>query len=284
MQQLPLNGPALVMGYDWERYGRHKDEAQNEVERGWSATGVKAILAAHRRFDAPLTFFVLTKILEVPKLAALVEAVANDPLVELAQHSHSHLLFRRLLSSEQEPVSPDEYLKDIQIAQDAMIRAAGRPPIGFRAPLGYYRGLAGHPEIIRGLYGLGIRYVSSDARNQDDEFPAPWIGQDGGFRQPYLYPDCRLLEIPIQGWSDNVLKGMSRHTPLPDAGLDAEIKHHREHLQYAIKHGLLYAPAYHPWSIGAKDPTASVILWLLSECRARDIPILSYIDVYRMVQ
>src|ERR1051326_6561633 len=86
------SGPALIMGYDWERYGKHSDPAKNEEEQGWSWTGVNAIMAVHRKYEAPVTFFVLTKVLDVPRLRDLVFKTAQDKLVEISQHSHSHYL------------------------------------------------------------------------------------------------------------------------------------------------------------------------------------------------
>lgn len=269
-------GPALVMGYDWERFGKHSDPQKNKQDQQWSFTGAQAVYNIHKQFQAPLTFFVLTKILDVPILRDLVVQVSKDPLVEIAIHGHAHVILKRLRTVDQEPVSTLEYLKDIKVSKNKIETSIGKSLKGFRAALGYYRGFQTEEDLVSKVNALGFQYISSDARNIDHEFPAPWYDTEGNFRQPYRYLPYGLIEMPIQGWSDNVLKGMSRHTPLPDAGLEKEKEHHRENLEFAIKNRLLFAPAYHPWSIGAKDPEALVIKWLLSESRARNVKIMSY--------
>jgi peptidoglycan/xylan/chitin deacetylase (PgdA/CDA1 family) len=194
-------GPSLVMGYDWERHGGSGDRQSDLRDWKWSEAGVRAVLGAHRDFGVPLTFFVLTRILDVSSLKELVMEAAADPLVEIAQHGHSHLLVQPLQVVDRVPVSSEEYLEDVSDAQ-SRLAGIGFSPSGFRTPLGYYRGLQESPAVVEGLKSMGMSYVSSDCRNSDHSFPAPWRMPGGGFRQPYFYRPAGLLEIPVHGIAD----------------------------------------------------------------------------------
>src|SRR5207253_2502215 len=138
---------------------------KNEEEQGWSWTGVNAIMSVHRKYDAPLTFFVLTKVLDVPRLRDLVLKTAPDKLVEISQHSHSHYLVRPLAPVKDQPVSLAEYIGDVSLAQDKLVDLIGQSPKGFRAPLGYYKGFKESEDVISGLTRFNFSYISSDARN-----------------------------------------------------------------------------------------------------------------------
>ena len=76
--------------------------------------------------------------------------------------------------------------------------------IGLTGPWCYYRGLRDRPDILQVLWEEGIRFTRTDGRNERDWHP---VAID---LQPYWYDALgfpEMLEIPIHGWHDCVIRG-----------------------------------------------------------------------------
>ncbi|MDI1476119.1 polysaccharide deacetylase family protein [Polyangium sp. y55x31] len=98
--------------------------------------------------DLPLTLFAIGADLARPESAAkLADLAARGHVVE--NHSFSHRYdFTR--------ASPEEIRRDIAAGQDAIERATGRRPVGFRAP-----GYTVTDVVLDALEELGLRFDSS---------------------------------------------------------------------------------------------------------------------------
>jgi signal transduction histidine kinase len=136
----------------------------------------------------------------------------------------------------------------------------------------------------------GVRFVRSDGRGPDNTIPAP-------FTQPYWYSEDgfpELLELPLQYWHDNVLKGYTTaHVlwpPLPPWGLPAappetpeeEFAVFRQGANYVLQTGLrVYQPTLHPWSICRMSPVARQIDLLLDYVREQGMEIVACAEVHR---
>ncbi len=110
--------------------------------------GVPNFLALFERFQIQATFFVAGRDADVPeKQEQLREIVRHGH--EIGNHSYSHQIgFSRL--------GRTEIRADLKRSQEAIQRAVGTAPVGFRAP-----GYDLSPALLCELIDLGFRYDSS---------------------------------------------------------------------------------------------------------------------------
>jgi peptidoglycan/xylan/chitin deacetylase (PgdA/CDA1 family) len=168
------------------------------------------------RLGIPRTYFICGQFLE--SMAAqfgkerLREAFSvGNPLVEVADHTYTHRLFKAIPTRpDKEVATPAEIIEEYDIDTEILrsILKLNLPTRGLRAPLGYYGGLRTESELLDVLSGHGISYISSDYRDGNSSINPPLLDQDGKPRQPYRYPNG-LLEIPGHGWHDTVFGGHS---------------------------------------------------------------------------
>jgi len=282
---LTLNRPFLVMGYDWERYGKHTDESRNEEDRRLAYEGILSILEAHDEYEAPLTIFILGKMLEIPmfrEFARMISRKYSVDYLDLQQHTYSHICIRDH-SDKGIGAEIDVMRNDIMRASSLIYEVTGRQCNGLASAHSFYRGLQGQKDRQRILIELGIEYLRSDARGPGDKRPAMVHDEMGKPRSPYFYDECgELLEIPGHGNSDNYLKHLSKMKPLKDWSINMELRDHISFFDIAIKESIPFAPLNHPWSIAMKDPETQVIRGLLKYARTRNVEILNYSHINRM--
>jgi peptidoglycan/xylan/chitin deacetylase (PgdA/CDA1 family) len=247
----------------------------------YSLRAVEAVALAHRRNDAPATFFICGELLDEagPRYRDLLAGGA----FEVGSHTYSHYPLKQADGSETEEHLArvrDEILR----TEDAIRRAFGAGPVGVRGPGGYYRGLQGQKRVLELLWSLGVRTLSTDARGPGETIPAPltqpyWYAQDG-------FPD--MLEVPAHDWHENVLKGHNaapiawppplpwgypRHAPTTPA---EEFAVYRSGVDWAREHDLFfYSPAMHPWSVYRFNAQAKTLDLLLSYVRERKMPMVT---------
>lgn len=260
--------PLYVAAYDLE--------AEPEV----SIPAAKAVAAVHRRLQAPATFFIVTRLLEAAR--SEYRAILDDDLFDLQSHTHTHFHLK------DRPLT-QELRREIELPKRLIREVFGREAIGLTTPGGHTDGLRGQRELLGLLWDAGFRFLRSDGRGPGETIPAPltqpyWYGEDG-------FPE--LLEIPLQGWHDNVLKGYTsvpaRWPPILPWGLPAappetpeeEFAVWRLGAQYAAQAGLrVYMPTMHPWSICRMDREARTLDLLLDGVRDIGMEIVSCREVY----
>jgi len=263
-----------------------------ETDENWqlwideAVAAVSRIVAVLRQHDAPATFFIVGRVLEKggDRLAPVLK---SHPLIDIQSHSYSHMVVK----SDDDAVA-DQFRQELRKTSALIETHFGARPIGFCAPGNFYRGLQGCRKPLRVLREEGYRFVGSDGEGPPERpMPAP-------FTQPYWYADDGfpdLLEEPITGWHCNMLFNTGGQSDnfrpqvgFPDGSvlekLPATIEEgfaaRAKEFQYAIDHGLIYAPAYHPWSIYRFDPEMAHMGRLIDMARANDVPILNCRQLY----
>jgi peptidoglycan-N-acetylglucosamine deacetylase len=128
----------------------------------------------------PLTFFVVGRDLERPENAETARTLLAQGH-ELANHTYSHCydLTRR---------DGAEMAREVAGGIDALVRATGTRPNGFRAP-----GYLVNDELVRVLASLGVGYDSS-------VFPSPAY---------YAAKAAKLLALKLRGRSSHSVRGSS---------------------------------------------------------------------------
>ena len=169
-------------------------------------------------------------------------------------------------------------------------RVTERKATGFRTPCGFSEGLRGEREILHVLWQAGIRYVSSRLMGENGTLPAPLTEPFWYDREDILRP---LMELPTQGWHDNILKG---YNPCPVAwpppfpwGYPAALPRtpeeafsvYRQELDLACEKPMTYyAPIFHPWAVNRFSSNAGEVRLLLEYVKNQGIPTYNYSQMY----
>ncbi|MDP3698727.1 MAG: polysaccharide deacetylase family protein [Nanoarchaeota archaeon] len=275
-----MNSSILVMGYDVERYMSPEDRMS-------SLQGVKKIIALHRAYHAPFTFFMLGKLLEYDDYVAELKkelALAGD-LADIQQHTYSHPLLkvneRYMREKNRKPLSVSEIDAEIKKANHIIESKLGVKVFGLKTPIGFHKGLQGEKAILDVLKKNGMRFVSSDLVGKGDHPPA-LLEEDGKLRQHYVYENG-LTEVPTHGWHDThiLLKNMS-----PYKGVKEACAYYQNELSKAHNKGMMYAPNLHPFIYSDRDhdPQASIVETFLSFAKANKIPVMSYAGYVEHIQ
>jgi peptidoglycan/xylan/chitin deacetylase (PgdA/CDA1 family) len=207
--------------------------------------------ALHNRLGVPATLFVVGQTLErwVPQL----RAIAEDPLFDLQQHTYSHQLLKTVYIEDGRSVrvvrgvSPEETREEVRKTNRLLGAYLGRPCIGLTGPWCYYRGLRDRPDVLQVLWEEGIRFTRTDGRNERDWHP---VSID---LQPYWYDALgfpELLEIPIHGWHDCVI----RAEVLGWEDLDGYVASVRPYIDRAAAEDKVFSLCQHDWSSTREDP------------------------------
>lgn len=231
--------------------------------------GVEAVAWVHEERQAPATFFLVAKMLQVagPRL----RTVLDRPLFDIQCHSFTH---PDLQGIEADAAALRHELVDSKkLIEDTF----GRPVVGLTAPGGYSAGFSGHPRILQALCEAGYTYVRSVGAGPGGTVPAPlngpfWYAEDG-------FPD--LLETPSHAWHDNILTGQPANVHWPPVlpwdypsvmPTDAEgvYQAYAPGIDHCVEAGLLYyLPIFHPWSIYRVDAGAGQIARLLDHAEGK---------------
>ena len=260
------------MGYDVERYMSPED-------RMASLQGVKKIIALHRKYNVPFTFFMLGKLLEYDDYVAELKkelALAGN-LADIQQHTYSHPLIKKneryMREKNRKPISLSEIDTEIKKANQIIERKLGVKVFGLKTPIGFYKGLQGEPAVLDILKKNGIRFVSSDLVGKGDHPPA-LLEEEGKIRESYVHENG-LIEVPTHGWHDThiLLKNISPYKDVTEA-----CAYYREELVKAHGKGMMYAPNLHPfmYSDNSQDYEASIVKTFLSFAKENNMPVMSY--------
>jgi peptidoglycan/xylan/chitin deacetylase (PgdA/CDA1 family) len=264
-----------------------------ETEENWQTwidevvASVSSIVGVLKDHDAPATFFIVGKVLEHggDRLAPIL---TSHPGIDIQSHSYSHLYIKSGA-----PEMPETLRGELGRTADLIERHFGARPIGFCAPGNFYQGLQGCKPLLKVLWDEGYRFIGTDGEGPPER-PMP-----AAMTQPYWYaadgfPD--LLEVPVTGWHCNMLfntggqsDNFQPQVGFPDGSIleaiprtiDEGFAARAHEFQYAIDHGLVYAPAYHPWSIYRFDPEMVHLGWLIEMARANDVPVRNCRQLYQ---
>ena len=201
----------MLLGYDVE---------SREKREGITRKFLETAREMHNRLNVPATLFIVGQTLE--QNVEAFQSIAQDPLLDLQQHTYSHQLLKTLHIDDGETirivlgVTPEKSREEVRRTSDLLKKHLDVDCIGLTGPWTYYRGLRDRPELVRMVWEEGIRFVRTDGRNEKDWHP---VSLD---LQPYWYdefpfwrpqnektapsPMPAVLEIPTHGWHDCVIR------------------------------------------------------------------------------
>jgi peptidoglycan/xylan/chitin deacetylase (PgdA/CDA1 family) len=220
--------------------------------------------ALHNRLHVPATLFIVGQTLEscIPNFQAL----QNDPLFDLQQHTYSHQLLKTVYIDDGKSirvvrgVALEETRKEVRKTNQLLKMHLDVTCIGLTGPWCYYRGLRDRPDILHVLHEEGIRFTRTDGRNEKDWHP---VSMD---LQPYWYdnlgfPD--ILEVPIHGWHDCVI----RAEVLGWEDLGGYVDSVKPYIDRAAGENKVFSLCQHDWSSIRADPemraTEAIIYYAL---------------------
>ena len=161
---------------------------------GWKV-GVWRVMEVLRRYGLQSTFFVPGQVVEAHP--EVIEALLKDGH-EIAHHSHTHRWIVTL--------SPEEELEEMELAQQAIIRATGEAPRGWRSPAAEVTDYT--MDLIR---QYGFAYSSnffdddspyllkiSDEQTEVVELPFRYINTDSPYFQFAKILPGRTITNPLQ--------------------------------------------------------------------------------------
>jgi len=281
--------PMIVLRFDLESAYALAGVETEENWRTWidevvaSVTNIARVLKSR---NVPATFFILGKVLEHGG-GRLTPILKSHPGVDIQSHTYSHMPI-----NSDAPAHVEKLRRELRLTAELIEKHFGERPIGLCGPGNYYRGLQGYKKALGMLWEEGYRFIGTDGEGPPEQpMPAPMT-------QPYWYvadgfPD--LLEEPITGWHCNMLfntggqsDGFKPQVGFPDGSMlekipetiDEGFDARARELQYAIDHGLVYAPAHHPWSIYRFDPEMEHLGRLIDMAKANDVAVMNCRQLY----
>lgn len=238
-------GLKIMLGFDCDRPRGDFIQTKEGMEMAKrKIQSLKKISSTLEELKIPRTFFVCGKFLQSMNSVFGKEEMKKafgikSPLVEIGDHSYSHNIVKKIKTRPDKiPITPEEVIEEFQKNTGVFkeIFDLKIPNRAYRTPLGHHNGLQGEDELLRRLKKIGVNYVSSDLRDENDELNPPLENKDGTPRQPYFYKNG-LLEIPSIGWQDTVFSKTSK-TPtfgkIPDT-YEEIIDYYKELFDKAVK-------------------------------------------------
>ena len=248
------------------------------------------IVALHEKYDMPGTFFIVAQLLDSPQAAEYKALLGTNPLFELASHTYTHMLLRKVRLSP--PVGPPEqYEREIVDSKRRIEDHFGKSVVGFRMPWGSCDSMRGMPQLLSLLDQGGYRYNSSLAWGPEDTMPAL-------LEKPFTYADDgypHLWEIPPCGWQDNIIKSnpgwglkplqLFPH-PVPEVNLstyvqtpEEEFEIHRVFLDKAVAEDMGHVSLiWHPWSLHRFDPDMKMVEMVFQHVRYRGLSVGTFAE------
>ncbi|MEJ5298228.1 MAG: polysaccharide deacetylase family protein, partial [Armatimonadota bacterium] len=249
----------LLVGYDVEK----TTECAAFLER---------MADIHEEMNAPCTVFALGSCLLAEPDA--FEAAAENPLIDMAQHTWSHIPLKTVVIEDGDTVevirggSLEQIRDEVARASQAIESICGVSCCGITGPWAYYRGLADRPDVLEILYDSGIRYVRSYGRNEKDFQPVSTSIQPFWYA-PQGFPD--VLECMVHGWNDIYLR-----SKVGWSNLQGFLDQMKADLDHAAERGLVFSWGSHDWSSLREDPSLSLIRGILSHARSLGMQVLNY--------
>jgi peptidoglycan/xylan/chitin deacetylase (PgdA/CDA1 family) len=253
----------MLIGYDVEWRG----------ERDVTPRFLEQARSLHNRLGVPATLFIVGQTLErrVPQF----QAIADDPLFDIQQHTYSHQLLKTVYIEDGRSVrvvrgvTVEETREEVRKTNALLAEHLRVQCIGLTGPWCYYRGLRDRPEILQVLWEEGIRFTRTDGRNERDWHP---VALD---LQPYWYdalgfPD--VLEIPIHGWHDCVI----RDEVLGWEDVDGYVKSVRPYIARAATEDMVFSLCQHDWSSIRADPQMHGTEALIRYAQDQGLRFMSY--------
>jgi peptidoglycan/xylan/chitin deacetylase (PgdA/CDA1 family) len=257
----------LLIGYDVEWRG------DGEVTPRF----LEQARSLHNHLGIPATLFIVGQTLErwVPQF----RAIAQDPLFDLQQHTYSHQLLKTVYIDDGKSirvvrgVTPEETRQEVRKTSALLRSELGVECIGLTGPWCYYRGLRDRPDILQVLWEEGIRFTRTDGRNEHDWHP---VAID---LQPYWYDLLgfpEMLEIPIHGWHDCVI----RDEVLGWEDLDGYVASVQPYLDRAAAEDKVFSLCQHDWSSCRADPEMRATEAILRYAQSVGLRCMTYRDYY----
>lgn len=259
---MPKKG-SLLIGYDVEDQTQCK-QFLNTLSR------------VHNDLQTPCTVFALGTCVEA--LPDVFAQLADNPLVDIGQHTWSHVLLKTVVVEEEgkteviASASPSVIEEETLRAAAIIENVCGQPCTGLSGPWGYYRGLMDRPDLLTVLQRCGIRYLRSYGRNERDWQPVScdlqpfWYSAQG-------YPD--ILEVFLHGWQDVYLRSR-----LGWDDVDRFVDYLFQDLNYASQNNLAFSWGCSDWSALRKDPELEIIRRVIGHARELGMEILSCGNYY----
>jgi peptidoglycan/xylan/chitin deacetylase (PgdA/CDA1 family) len=257
----------MLIGYDVEWLGEG-DVTPRFLEHARSL---------HNRLGVPATLFVVGQTLErwVPQF----QVIAGDPLFDIQQHTYSHQLLKTVYIEDGRSVrvvrgvSIDETREEVAKTSALLAEHLGVQCMGLTGPWCYYRGLRDRPDILQVLWEEGIRFTRTDGRNERDWHP---VSLD---LQPYWYDALgfpEILEIPIHGWHDCVI----RDEVLGWEDVDGYVESVKPYIDRAAAEDTVFSLCQHDWSSIRADPQMRATAALIRYAQDQGLRFMSYRAYY----
>jgi peptidoglycan/xylan/chitin deacetylase (PgdA/CDA1 family) len=257
----------MLIGYDVEWLGEG-DVTPRFLEQARSL---------HNRLGAPATLFVVGQTLErwVPEF----QAIAGDPLFDIQQHTYSHQLLKTIYIEDGRSVRVvrgvpiEETRAEMGKASALLAKHLGVQCIGLTGPWCYYRGLRDRPDILQVLWEEGIRFTRTDGRNERDWHP---VSID---LQPYWYDALdfpEMLEIPIHGWHDCVI----RDEVLGWDDVDGYVASVKPYIDRAAAEDKVFSLCQHDWSSIRADPEMHATEAVIRYAQEQGLRLMNYRAYY----
>ena len=254
----------------------------------------RQIVAVHRRFEMPATFFITGQTLQAN--AQEYRELLDHPHFEVASHTYSHKMLRDHPFCGK-AVSIEQKRTEIIEGKAWVEQVFERPCVGLRPGCGFVDGLKGAPDVLSFLEEAGLEYVSSLLWGQDYSLPAP-------LAQPFNYasdgfPD--IWEIPGHGWHENLLKNHNRWDArrltlwppeIPEAipprfleTPEEEFAVNRAFLERSVSDKLLLVSLiWHPWSLHRFDPEMRMLVQTFEHVQRLGFRCCTYAELCRDLQ
>jgi peptidoglycan/xylan/chitin deacetylase (PgdA/CDA1 family) len=231
----------------------------------------------HNRLGVPATLFVVGQTLE--RWLPQFQAIASDPLFDIQQHTYSHQLLKTVYIEDGRSVrvvrgvSIEETRAEVGKTNALLAEHLSVQCIGLTGPWCYYRGLRDRPDILQVLWEQGIRFTRTDGRNERDWHP---VALD---LQPYWYDALgfpEMLEIPIHGWHDCVI----RDEVLGWDDVDGYVDSVRPYIDRAAAEDKVFSLCQHDWSSIRADPQMRATEALIRYAQDQGLRLMSYRAYY----
>lgn len=289
----------ISLGFDCDRpRGTFVSTAEGSLLAEKKLESINIVTSQLNELNVSRTFFICGMFLEAmcnkfgdTKMVTAFDS--NNRLVEIGDHSYSHRVLKIIPTRPDKlPLETPEIEREFDINTQLFTRIF-RKDIGhrgYRAPLGHFEGLKNNPEIYTLLHRIGVSYVSSDLRDENNSLCPELLLPNKKPRQPYLYPNG-LLEIPSIGWQDTVFSGTTKTQlfKMPPSGYSSIILYFEDLFTRAktltSNFGINYflPLVLHPYDISIYNTNGSFLYDLVRIAKSNNGEFIKYEDIKMMM-